>query len=207
MIWVEYPDIEDVLRKIGAEPSSQWADGSPQYAVPVIVDDSTNRVVSDSIKIAEYLDDAYPSLPALFPFSSRAPIHMFNDYFMSTAIQPMGLLLLSSTPRVLNPRSEDYYRRTREAKFKVKLDSVADKREMLMAAGQEGWTKLASLLAKNGPDTSFFYGDTPSYADVIVTAFLLWMKTVLGPDSAEWATIITWDGKYWATLLKNMEKF
>lgn len=57
--WLEYPDIELVLKSIDAKPTSKYkdADGSShdKYTVPVIRDTATGTVMSDSL---DYTVDA-----------------------------------------------------------------------------------------------------------------------------------------------------
>jgi hypothetical protein len=65
--WIEYPDIADLCKKIGAEPTMIRKDGRPYYSLPVIQDPKTGAVISDSARIAEYLDETYPDTPKVFP--------------------------------------------------------------------------------------------------------------------------------------------
>ncbi|PBK64003.1 hypothetical protein ARMSODRAFT_979396 [Armillaria solidipes] len=61
-VYVELPDTEALTKNIGASPTSAKPDGvSPFYTIPIIQDDSTGAVVSDSAAIAGYLDKIYPS--------------------------------------------------------------------------------------------------------------------------------------------------
>ncbi|KAK0435617.1 hypothetical protein EV421DRAFT_1681489, partial [Armillaria borealis] len=58
---IELPDTEVLTKNIGASPTSAKPDGvSPFYTIPIIQDDSTGAVVSDSAAIAGYLDKIYP---------------------------------------------------------------------------------------------------------------------------------------------------
>ena len=130
---------------------------------------------------------------------------MFNVQFMSTAMMPMIAPLVAGTNAVLNPRSEARFRITREKIFGAKLEELAPvgsaQRSAMFLAGKEGFSKLASMYEANGADLPYFFGKTFSFADCIVSAFLFWMRRILGEDSAEWKDIATWDGGRWAKLL------
>ncbi|KAF8824223.1 hypothetical protein HHX47_DHR8000375 [Lentinula edodes] len=79
--WIEYPDIEALCIKIGAAPTDVKADGtSPEYTLPVIYDPSTNKAISDSFNIAQYLDTTYPDTPQLIPPGTRALQSGFTQY-------------------------------------------------------------------------------------------------------------------------------
>ena len=195
------------MKKIGAEPSHMQSDGTPFYGVPAIIDDSNGKVVSDSMRIAEYLDDTYPDRPLLFPFSSRAPIYLFNSHLMSACVMPMVTLFIALTPPILGDSGE-FYRKKQEARWNVNFETVIkEKKVELLETGKEAWSKLAVILGKNGPDAPFFYGRVPSYADLIVVAFLLWMKVILGSDNVEWKQILEWDGGRWAKMLQDTQEF
>jgi len=209
--WVEFPDVAARMKEVGSVPTEKDSDGNPKYTLPVILDSSTGKVITNSIRIAEYLDDTYPNSPSLFPpiggqsTHSRAAIHILDAHFMNTALQPMRLAFIASINAVFNPRSQEYFRSAREKDFGMKLEDIAPtgsvKRKAMFIAGKEGFSKLASMYEENGADLPYFFGKTFSYADCIVTGFLFWMRRLLGEDSAEWKDIATWDGGRWAKLL------
>jgi hypothetical protein len=65
-IWAEYADIQDVGKAIGATPTDKRPSGEPRYTLPSIIVPATGEVVSNSAKIAAYLEAKYPDKP-LFP--------------------------------------------------------------------------------------------------------------------------------------------
>lgn len=210
-VWVEMPDIETKMKNLGAEPTTTKPDGSPMYTLPVIFDDATGKFVSDSMKIAEYLDATYPDKPSLFPFGAHAPIHMFHDFFHSGAIKPAVLLYTFAMFPKLSELTQGYIRRTREPIFNKKLEELVPKGEERVAqleGSKAGFSKLAGIYASNGEGKPYFYGDVPSYADLIVAGYLLWIKAGMGPENLEWKAINNeWDGGKWGELLKTLEKF
>lgn len=75
-VWIEYPDIEALYKKLGAEPY-EMHNGKPYYCLPVIQDPKTGAVISDSTRIAYYLDSTYPDTPKLIP----AGTHVLQKVF------------------------------------------------------------------------------------------------------------------------------
>jgi len=209
--WVEYPDIGPRMKELGAEATDKWDDGSPLWTLPVIKDDATGKVIADSWKIAMYLEDTYPHEPTLFPFGVRAPVHFLQAYFSNIAILPGYKIFCSETRGRLNPRSEEFFRRTREADFNMKMEELAPpgpKRDELWAAVKEGFDKFAPKYESNGDGTlPYFYGETVSYADLVVVSLLMWIKTVLGPEHPEWKEMEGWNGGRWVRLLELTKKY
>jgi hypothetical protein len=97
--WLEYPEIEPTMRSIGALPTSTKADGRTHYTLPVFVDPSGqtppggSTVVSESLFIEEYLDEAYP----LFPEGTKALQKLFYNHSLLTAMRPAAPILLLAT--------------------------------------------------------------------------------------------------------------
>lgn len=208
--WIEMCDIEATMKKLGAEATTTKRDGSPKYTLPTIFDDTTRKFVSESMKISEYLEATYPDKPSLFPFGAHAPIHLFNAYVIPTAIEPAYFVFTSGTLSKLNPPTVEYLRKTLEPVFNKKLEEMTpqgETRAAQLAAAKEGFSKLASIYSSNGGGKPYFYGDVPSYADVLLAAHLLWIMVGMGPDSPEWNSIEEWDDGRWGNLVKLMKKY
>ena len=207
--WVEYPDIEHTLKRLGAPPTGKKPDGSDAYTLPAIYDDSTGRYISDSLKIAEYLDETYPDTPRLFPPGTRAAIELLQFHFSQTVAGPLFRLVISPTCVNLNPRSEEYFRRTREATFKCKIEEISPagpKRDEGWAKVKEGLSTLDQLLSTNGKDAQSYLENTFSFADAIVVSYLLWAKIVLD-ENEEWQALEGWDNGRWARLLASTKEY
>ncbi|PCH40179.1 hypothetical protein WOLCODRAFT_150218 [Wolfiporia cocos MD-104 SS10] len=209
-VWIEYPDIADLCKKIGAAPSGTKDDGSPDYTLPVIHDSSTNTVVSESGLIARYLDKAYPNTPALIPQETDALHGAFQEAFLLTIEQRILPLMLPPTNAYLHPPSEAYFRRTREAKFGKKMEEISPGgpvREAQWEKLRGGLTKLAEWLELDGKEKLFFTGDRVSHADLSIAGWLIWIKLILGVDSAEWLAVKTWDGGRWGRFMEHFEQY
>ena len=63
-VFMGYPEVEEVAKKVGAQPTSKKVDGSPYYTIPFVtiehLGSSKPIVLSDSPAIALYLDNLYP---------------------------------------------------------------------------------------------------------------------------------------------------
>ncbi|OCH88479.1 hypothetical protein OBBRIDRAFT_758180 [Obba rivulosa] len=214
-VWVEYPDIAGLCKEIGAAPTSYEPDGTPSYTLPVIKDPSTGAVISDSAAIARYLDKTYPDTPVVIPPETDALQAAFQHAFSQAVVGQLGPIMLPATNAQLNPRSEEYFRRTREISrgpmYGEKLEDWAppgsEKRAKLWKDIKTGFARIAGWLTADGKDKILFMGDKVSYADITVAGWVVWVKRVLGPDSADWKEFATWDNGKWAKLLELLEKY
>jgi hypothetical protein len=81
-VWVEFADIASTMQAIGAAPTpSAIPGGPPRYTVPAIYDPNTECTVTDSFKIAQYLDRQYPERPVI-PAGTEELQAAFADSFL-----------------------------------------------------------------------------------------------------------------------------
>jgi hypothetical protein len=93
--------------------------------------------------------------------------------------------MLPITCANLNPVSEVYYRRTREARYGKRVEELSPiglQREEHWKRLQEAFGVVASLLEGK----KFVLGDTISFTDVTIASWVLWIKRSLGAESQEW---------------------
>ena len=159
-----------------------------------------------------YLDKTYPTHgPALIPAGTDALHVAFTHAFASTAAQPMLRIMMPATYDVLDPRSQAYFKRTREAWFKCPLDELAPKgsarRREIWDAVRDGFGTVAKWLPADEEERLLFGGEQIIYADVTVAAFLKWMQVILGQESEEWKDALTWDGGRWARFLSKFDQY
>jgi len=204
--WVEFPDIEALCIKIGAKHTRLKRDGSgrPLYTLPVI-HDPRHGVIADSAAIAEYLDSAYPT-HVLFPNGTKALQLAFESTLVAniSGVWPVAVLANYS---VLNSRSQEFYRRTREVENGKKLEELAPPgpvREKFWNELKGGLEVIDGWLKK---EDGYVMGETISYADFVVAARFIWMRTVFGEQSSEWKDLATWNGGRWERLLKSLEQY
>lgn len=200
--WVEYPDIEALANKIGASPTKTKGDGTPLYTLPIINDPNTGKVISDSFAIAEYLDATYPSGNILFPPGTKPLIDALESAVVA-ALKPIVPLLLALSCYVLNPTSEKYFRATRQVAFGKKIEEfspVGPTRDADVANAKEGFAAIDRWLARS--EGKFVLGNTISYADGILAAWISWIKITDGI----WSEVATWHNGRYVSYLENVEK-
>ncbi|KAF8509360.1 hypothetical protein BU17DRAFT_70460 [Hysterangium stoloniferum] len=189
-VWLEYPDIEPTMKRIGASPGGTKPDGSPKYTIPVIVDpahaapDGTPIPITDSWKIAEYLDEKYPEPGLLFPKGTKALQSLFHDYAVTKGLYKAAPMLLYSVLGLLSDESHVHWRTYQEAAFGAKLED-------LCPVGSQKWEEQSAIvkkvLDKNGTDGPFVLGAQVTFADFILVSMLEMISKVI-PD--EWEKII-----------------
>ncbi|KAK0215848.1 hypothetical protein EDD85DRAFT_443126 [Armillaria nabsnona] len=207
--WVEFPHIEGLYKRLGAEASDTKPDGvTPHYTLPLLHDHSTGALVSDSAAIARYLDKTYPETPSVIPKGTDALHYAFNEGLLSHFRAAALWRFLAKSNSILNPVSEEYNRRTREATLGgQRLEDVVPKGE----EKERVWAKLEEVFGKvdawYGKGDRYVMGDVVSYADFTVSAWVMWFRTLFGVDSEEWKDVSRWQGGRWGALVKDLEKY
>lgn len=202
--WVEYPDIAELCKKIGAPPTEKKSDGTDHYTLPVIYDPSTEAVVADSAVIAKYLDTTYPDTPRLFPEGTGAFQSLFPHVLRPTVAGHIRFILVARIWEVLNPPSQEYFRRTREAAFGKKLEELKGD----WGALEEGLGRIKSCLDANGKGKDLlFMGDRITFADIQLASTLLWVRRIAGEESEDWKKITTMHDGRWAQFMAQFSKY
>ncbi|KAH0585732.1 hypothetical protein J132_04283 [Termitomyces sp. J132] len=206
--WVEYPDIAPMSKKMGFRPTAMHGD-NPYYSLPAIYDPNNTTSLSDSALIAEYLDKAYPNTPKLFPPGSHALQYAFIDA-LDMKLETIRAFAYHASYAILNPSSQEYFRRTREASFGKPLEDIAPKGERAV----EEWAKVKAAfdvidgwLEKEKENGSYILGQEPVFVDFVLAAYLLYFKKIWGADSQKWKDISTWNNERWERLVKDFEKY
>ncbi|KAF9266033.1 hypothetical protein L218DRAFT_978964 [Marasmius fiardii PR-910] len=201
--WVEFPDIASTCQKIGASPTTRKG----RYTLPVIEDTKTNAVVSDSWNIVEYLESTYPpSNPEhrLIPPEMRRVHEEFSDAFLNQ-LNALWPIALPHELKILNPRSEEYLRRTRECWFRPK-HSEEETVKGYWKQFERDLGVVDSWMRKE--DEFFMGGRRPTYPDFVMSAMMIWCRTVWGRDSVEWGErIAKWHDGRWGRLVERFERF
>ncbi|QRV89953.1 glutathione S-transferase [Ceratobasidium sp. AG-Ba] len=211
--YVSHPDIEALFKNLGVPPT--W-EGIPPYMLPMIADPSSDSnknptYVSDSFKIALYLEDKYPSpqYPSLFPPGTRAFHSLFTETF-TALFEPLRptLLPLVGRPGFLDSRGEEYFRRTRGERFGKPLDQVAkEDGPRSWEEAREKWNAFGKHLAQNksGP---FVMGDQISYADLMLGALFYWVRVIEPGDEMKlWKDMSSWQDGRWGKLWAEVEQY
>lgn len=214
---MDYVDVETVCKQIGATPTTVKPDGvTPMYTVPVLYDPSTKTIISESARIAAYLDKTYPDTPQVFPPGTYGLYLAFREAVDTAILYQIFPLAVYATLRVMDERSLEYFRQSREAMFGMRLEDVApagtkatEEKWLEVEAGLKkiaGWFDTARL--NDGQDSVFIAGgDNPTAADFLVAARLICTRVVLGPDSDGWKRITALDGGRWARFMERFKQY
>ena len=197
--WHGYHEIRPLLESLQVPPLS----GRTPYTLPAIqhpsVTANPSHAMNDSLPIALHLDRVFPApeYPPLFPTAaSRALAAALQKLFDACLGPHFRRLFLPKIGRILDGPSGERFRTTRSTMLGVaELEDVLPKSDAERATA---WAALDAELAavrdmlrghsiaerKVGP---FLEGETPSYADFLLVAFLAWAERA---DQADWARIV-----------------
>ena len=143
--WIEYPDLAPKLKALGISPNT---DENAEYTSPTVIFHGDNAGMMDSSKIAVEIEKRFPQKPVLVNTPMQTKVQQaFSKMF--PALMPD---IVPRVPRdLLNPPSEEYFRRTREARWGMTFTEKENQ------GGEKAWkeaepalNELARLLQSNG---------------------------------------------------------
>ncbi|EJD51351.1 hypothetical protein AURDEDRAFT_143158 [Auricularia subglabra TFB-10046 SS5] len=204
-VWLPYAKIRPTIQALGATPSGYLADGTARYTIPTIVDvDGT--VVSDSIRIAEYLDNRYPER-LVFPKGTQALQTFFAQNYdsMSGPAFAFAPLLFPRSLKYLEDVDRAYFDPLWSGMFGVtsltSLWDTEDKRAVAWKNIEAGLDSLNRVYQR--ADGVFLGGETPLYADFMVLATLLSTRLLCAGEA--WERIAQLNDRRWVRLLDAAE--
>ncbi|KAK7060699.1 hypothetical protein VNI00_000429 [Paramarasmius palmivorus] len=192
--WVNFFTLEETAKSVGAAPTSVRADGTPKYTVPFIVDSSTGAVVSDSYRIAEYLDKIYPDTPRLVPEGTEGLQWAFGDAILLRVIPILGLV----RPLIEKAHNKEFLKGVEKA-YGPPMPPMSDEEKRATWGVVKAALDDISKYYKEGQ--LFLTGDKPIYADFSFIPIFFVVKTLFGNDSEEWKEVASWNGGRWAKML------
>ncbi|KAG8683403.1 hypothetical protein FRC11_013614 [Ceratobasidium sp. 423] len=199
--YLAFPDIEPRMEELGVTPVS---DTHPRYTLPVISDPSSDPngkpvYISDSFKIAIYLDEKYPApgYPAIFAPGTRSLQHLILTQYFPVIGACVGPIFLPNLPHLLDPRSVEYLNRTRGKLLQPLPDDVAaqkwgEAREKFVA-----FIKSVQLNDGTKDEGPFITGESVSFLDFAIGGLVHWIKNIEGEDSARLKEMLEWEGGRW----------
>ncbi|KAH7408725.1 hypothetical protein DE146DRAFT_606415 [Phaeosphaeria sp. MPI-PUGE-AT-0046c] len=170
-VFLEFPDIEPTLKDLGVETSSG------KYTVPTIHHVPTGTYLMDSVPIAMFLEKTYPEPP----LQLRSELGRQIEEKGRAVIGPV--FRISIVPReinILSPRSQEYFRGTREAVLGCKLEDLLseDKEEKAWKQIEDEAKEVGRLLLTNEAAGPFVLGAQPSATDFFIAGSIRAAKTV-----------------------------
>jgi glutathione S-transferase len=141
--------------------------------VPVLVDG--HHTVSDSWKIAAYLEQAYPSRPALFGGSESQALTYFFSHWTARALHPlvMRAIVLDLYEHV-HEKDKAYFRESRTRRYGMPLEQYGADPGKAIADFRAALEPLRPVLAEN----DFLSGKGPGFADYILLGVFQWARCV-----------------------------
>jgi len=146
-------------------------EGGASKIVPVIRDG--DKTIADSFAIALYLEDAYPDRPTLFGGDGGKAMARFIERWSQLTIHPyLGSAALMDIHDVLAPEDQEYFRKSREARYGKPLEEVPAGREAGLAAFRASLEPLRSMLSYQ----PWIGGASPLFADYILFGAFQWVR-------------------------------
>jgi len=141
--------------------------------VPLLRDD--DQLVGDSFEIALYLEKAYPDRPSLFGGEGgKAMARFIESWSLMTLHTSLVRIILMDIHDSLAPVDQAYFRTSREARFGMSLEAVAETGADELKTFAARLEPLRTMLKKQ----PFIGGETPLFADYIVFGPLQWARIV-----------------------------
>ncbi len=139
--------------------------------VPVIEDGK--EILRDSWAILEYLDKAYPEKSLLFPSQSDRLYGAFvKDWFDNTVHPAVAPVCMPDVFSVIDQNDRDYFRKSRESRFGMTLEALADARETFLEPMKKSFVPLRAMLERN----EYLGGDSIHVADYIAFGTFQWIR-------------------------------
>ena len=146
---------------------------SGSSTVPVIRDGAAT--VADSWRIALYLEEAYPSRPALFGGPQALALSEFFASWAFRAVHPAALrVILPDLFARLHDKDKAYFRESREKRFGTTLEAHAADPAKRLAELRGALDPVRPVLVQN----AFVSGKGPGYADYILFGVFQWARCV-----------------------------
>lgn len=140
--------------------------------VPLLLDE--NSVVSDSWKIALYLDERYPARP-LFEGPQARSEALLIKYWTERTLHPLITRMVVRDIWVgLHERDKTYFRESRESRLGKTLELAVAGREDTRTQFRQAIDPLRATLT----DQPYICGQSPGFADYIGFGMFMWARCV-----------------------------
>ncbi|WP_368085689.1 glutathione S-transferase N-terminal domain-containing protein [Vibrio splendidus] len=157
--------------------------------LPAIKDGET--VLSDSFKIADYLEANYPESPSLFGCEKGRLMAFFFHEWAASLHSEIAKIAIFDIYCKLKDRDKAYFRSSREKHFQDTLENVQSNNQELAKIDLLKKIKvLESYLAK----TRYLSDEAPMYSDYIVYGTLKWLLSTSDSFAEEMLTnnVLNW---------------
>lgn len=146
---------------------------SGQERVPVLQDGDVT--ISDSWRIACYLEDTYPDRPSLFEGPvGRGEARFINTWTDLTLHARLIRLVVKDIHDHTVPEDRAYFRDSRETRFGATLEEVQASRD----ENREAFIAALAPLRAVVEAQPYVCGDAPAYGDYIVFGAFQWSRSI-----------------------------
>jgi glutathione S-transferase len=152
---------------------------SGQGLVPVLV--HGEEAISDSWRIALYLEDRFSAQPALFGADAISTTQFVNSWADTTLLAAVARVILVDVHNCLDDSDRSYFRASREKRFGMTLEAVVADRASRLKDLRSVLQPLRQLLKKQ----DFISGASPAYADYCVFGMFMWARVCSPVDLLE----------------------
>ena len=153
---------------------------SGQKLVPVLCDN--NAIISDSWRIAEYLETNYTDQPTLFSSPTNKANEKFVSSWVDSQVHPLiAKCVVRDILDVIDPNDREYFRRSREHRFGMSLEEVVANREETRTLLKQTLFPVRKVLELN----PFLGGTSASFADYSVFGAIMWARITSSFDILE----------------------
>jgi glutathione S-transferase len=141
--------------------------------VPILEHGDT--ILSESWRIAEYLDRAFPERPLFNHPAELAMVRLVDAWFSAQILRQMLRIYVLDIHDAVRPEDRAYFRESRQQRIGgVRLEEATADRETRLPALREALSPLRAQLALH----PFLGGTTPNYADYIALGAFHWVASV-----------------------------
>ncbi|KAG8730110.1 hypothetical protein FRC10_003066 [Ceratobasidium sp. 414] len=204
--YIKFEEVELTMKAMGIAPTSKTF---PYYTLPMITDPSSDpngepTHVSESFKIAMYLDEKYPApkYPAVLPIETRSLQKLFVESYFPTIISHMFPLIAPHIFKLIDKTSGEYLYLSRGGEATFAPLSDADAAQRLAEVGEKLDTFAQALELNGGP---WVMGDTVTFADFVVGCILYFWHEVDGDEGKIWKEVAGWQNGKWAVIRERIE--
>ena len=144
---------------------------SSQELVPVIKDD--DMIISDSWDIAVYLEKSYESLTSLFGARNDFNQVKFISSWVDSQLHPLiARCVVRDILNVISPSEHEYFRTSREKRFRKSLEEVVADRENTRTTLKQALYPTRKVLEI----APFLGGDNPNFSDYAIFGAFMWAR-------------------------------
>jgi len=154
--------------------------------VPVLEDGDI--WTGESLKIAKYLEEAYPDKPSLFGGKEQMELtSIINNMLDPKILSILARIIVADVYKVLQPDDKNYFRETREKMLNKKIEDIDIESKKYITFLQKELNPFRRIIK----DNNYFTGDKPMYCDYLLFGFFMWArntssKQILDRDDLLW---------------------